>query len=142
MLAIGGAISSGLGGLFGGPDGQERTGFTGNQSAPRTLEDALNAVKGFGRALEQRRAPSLPSAFVQPGPSPVRLPGLPFQLGGGLGIDPAIFDRSLLQGAASPQMGMAGQAASGSGPTSARLRSPGGIPTGHSSTQRKMPKDF
>jgi hypothetical protein len=70
MLALGGAISSGLGALFGGSDGQERTGFSGNQSAPRTLEDALNAVKGFGRALEGRRAPSVPSAIVQGGPAP------------------------------------------------------------------------
>lgn len=141
MLALGGAISSGLGALFGGSDGQERTGFSGNQSAPRTLEDALNAVKGFGRALEGRRAPSVPSAIVQGGPAPARIPGLPFQIGGALGIDPAMFDRSLLSGGAPFQVGMGGQAASGSGPTSARLRSPAGIPTGQAS-QRKQPRDF
>jgi hypothetical protein len=97
MLAIGAIASNLLGGLF-GSDPAERQSFKGGgiTDPRRALEDALNAVRGFGAKLESRGPTRLRSAYVQPGPRPVSIPGLGFQIGGGLGIDPALMNESVM----------------------------------------------
>lgn len=118
MLALAGLASQGLGALVGGGE-QEMNPYRGAASAQTTLEDALRAIKGFGANLEQRGPARLRSAVVQPGPAPVQIKGLPFQLGGGLGVDPALRDQSLLSSSFNPgttfQGLFAGQGGSGAG---------------------------
>jgi hypothetical protein len=101
-----------LGGLFGGNDQQEMKPYTGNAAPQRTLEEALAAIKGFGANLERRGPAQLRSAVMPPPTQPVRVPGLGIQIGGGLGMDPALKDPSMLTG-----RGLGG-------PRGASLRSP------------------
>ncbi len=99
-LLIASIASSLFGGLFGGNDGpQERKSYSGRVSPQNTLQDALDAIKSFGAGLEQRGPVQLRSAVVPGGGmEPVRVPGLGIQIGGGLGMDPALKDPSLLTG--------------------------------------------
>jgi hypothetical protein len=105
-LAIASALMQGVGGFMGGGGGQEREGYSGSVSPNRTLEDAMRAIKGFGSNLESRGPARLRTTMAPP-PSPVSIPGLPFQIGGGLGTDPAILDPSILMGR--PGAGSEGQ---------------------------------
>jgi len=88
---------------------------------------------------------SLPGANVPQGPPPVNIPGLPFQIGGGLGMDPAARGNGSLPGLALPtqliQALMGGgsthpQLPSGSGTASPGLRSPS-APAPHGSAFNK-----
>lgn len=86
-----------LGGLFSGePQGPEPFQFPVDPQ--QNLERALNSILTFGRGIEGRaRQPvRLRSAFAQP-VGPINVPGIPFQIGGGLGTDPAFLDRTLLE---------------------------------------------
>jgi hypothetical protein len=84
--------------LFGGDEGQERQSFSGTDVDPvATLKKALGAITSMGANLGSRGPTKLRSSVVQPGPSPVQIPGLPFQIGGGLGVDPALANPSLLE---------------------------------------------
>lgn len=98
MMLIGGG-SSLLGGLLGGDGYQERKTFTnaGIADPKRALTDALGAVRSFGAGLEAR-GPARLRSFVPPPAAPINVPGVGFQIGGGLGTDPALFDASILQG--------------------------------------------
>src|SRR6266853_1633742 len=87
--------------LFGGPQQQVRESFKSPGSITDPQQALYQALQGdyrLGAGLEQRTPPRLRSAYVQPGPAPVNIPGVPFQIGGGLGTDPALKDPSLLEG--------------------------------------------
>ncbi len=97
-LTIAAIASSLFGGLFGGGgEPQEKKSYSGMASPQRTLEDALRMTLGAGRGLESRGPVQLRSV-VPKGPEPIRIPGLNFQIGGGLGMDPALTDPSVLTG--------------------------------------------
>lgn len=78
-----------LGGLslFGGPKGpQQMKPFTGFETNPEDVYTRLNSsISRLGQGLTERK----PVQLRQPGPAPVQIQGLPFQIGGGLGTDPA-----------------------------------------------------
>ena len=87
--------------LFGGNNGpQQRESFggTGLTDPRNALYQALQGTYRAGAGMEQRTPPRLRSSYVQPGPSPVTVPGLNFQIGGGLGQDPALAHPELLEG--------------------------------------------
>jgi hypothetical protein len=69
-----------------------------NTDPKHSLNQALEAVLRTGQGLQGRGPVRLRSSVVQPGPAPVQLKGIPFQIGGGLGRDPALADPSLLEG--------------------------------------------
>jgi hypothetical protein len=85
--------------FLGGDEGQERQSFAGQGSADpiKALQSLLDGTNSMGRALQSRGPTRLRSSAVQKGPEPVQIPGLPFQIGGGLGVDPALADPSLLE---------------------------------------------
>jgi hypothetical protein len=90
-----------LGGLslFGGSNDpfQHRESFSNTGADPvRTLSGALDAIRGLSANLGHR-GPTQMRGVVPTGPEPVSVPGLPFQIGGGLGTDPALMDPSILQ---------------------------------------------
>ena len=103
-LTIAAIASSLFGGLFGGSDVQEKQSFRGSAAPQKTLEGFLQALGGLGSRVEQQKPVQLRTT-VQRGPEPVRIPGLNFQIGGGLGMDPALDD---------PMMGMGGGGGLGS----------------------------
>lgn len=102
-LALGG-----LSALFGGGnDGQQVNSYHKGVSPAaaqlvdpiQSLYNALAASDRMGVNLSHRLSNGhyLPSSFVQQGPAPVTIPGLSFQIGGGLATDPALRDPSLLR---------------------------------------------
>lgn len=139
MMLIGGG-SSLLGGLLGGDGYQERKTFTnaGVADPKRALSDALMAIRSFGSNLESRGPARLSAgSIVARPPQPVNIPGLGFQIGGGLGTDPALLDQTILQGR---QMGQSTPMQSlyqGSSQLGARKPSPNSQPTGHRAKQRQ-----
>lgn len=74
---------------------QPKAPYTGNASAQNSLESVLglthNAIDGLTSA-----PPTHLHGVVPEGPGPVSVPGIPFQIGGGMGVDPALRDPSLL----------------------------------------------
>ena len=64
----------------------------------QSLYNAINASNNFGTSLNNMlvNGVSTPSSYVPAPPKPVSIPGLSFQIGGGLGTDPALKDPSLL----------------------------------------------
>lgn len=90
-------LALGLMSMLGGPDGPKS--FSGTTADPvKTLTDALGASKSLMAQIGSRGPARLRSSYVAPPPSPVSLPGIPFQIGGGLGRDPALDNPDLLQG--------------------------------------------
>jgi hypothetical protein len=106
IMALIGGGSSLLGGLFGGSDGQERRAYSGAVSPNKTLQDAMAAIKGFGSQQAQQGPVRLRTTMAPP-TRPVQIPGLPFQIGGGLGTDPALMDPSMLMGRGAQAPGQA-----------------------------------
>lgn len=142
-LMIASIGSSLLGGLFGGSDQQQRRSFAGAGVAdPKlALQDALNAIRGFGGQLSQRGPVQLRS-MVPPPAAPIKVPGLDVQIGGGLGVDPANFNQALTQFPLFGQ-GQGGQMqspfeklAAGNITPGARMRSPNAQSTGHMAKPR------
>lgn len=92
-----------LGGLsmFGGDDGGVKMGSyrePGSISDPvQALWQALSSTYRLGQGLTERGPVRLRSSVVPEGPAPVQIPGLPFQIGGGMGKDPALSDPSILE---------------------------------------------
>jgi len=95
-----------LGGLsmLGGDDegGQKLNSYAnntpGNLIDPKlNLQMLMNAIYRLGAGLEQSGPTKLRSSYVPGPPSPISIPGLGFQIGGGLGRDPALGDPSLLE---------------------------------------------
>lgn len=65
----------------------------------QALFNFLNGTNNFGMGINNllQQGAHTPSSFVNsPGPAPVRIPGLNFQIGGGLATDPALKDPTLL----------------------------------------------
>lgn len=97
MLAL-----SGLS-MLGGEDsggGNQRGSYTQANSITDPRQALYQALKGsnvLGEALAKRGPVQLRSAYVPPPPVAVDIPGVPFQIGGGLGRDPALNDPSLLE---------------------------------------------
>jgi hypothetical protein len=83
-----------LGGLslLGGDDAQKRGSFVGTgQSDPtNALNFAMDLMKKLGSGLQAQGPVHLRGSSVAPGPAPVTIPGIPFQIGGGLGTDPSL----------------------------------------------------
>ena len=97
MMAI-----AGLSALTGGGDsggGNQRQSFSepGANTDPRqALNQAIEAILRTGQGLSERKPVSLRSSYVPRPAAPISLPGLSFQIGGGLGHDPALDDPTLL----------------------------------------------
>lgn len=78
---------------------QERHSFAGTSADPvQTLTTALSAIRNMGDVIATTNAPKFRSSVVPEGPAPVTIPGIPFQIGGGMGRDPALKDPTLLEG--------------------------------------------
>ena len=115
-----------------GPRGPQSFVQPGANTDPRqALNQALEAVLRVGQGMQGRGPVQLRSSVVQPGPAPVQLKGLPFQIGGGLGRDPALADPSLLQSnrnasitAMDPFQSLAKTTPGGAGPDRAKRREP------------------
>jgi hypothetical protein len=128
-VTLGLAGASILGGLFGGDDSgaQERRSFKNTAVDPvMTLRDALDSIKRMGMSLGSA-PPTKLSGIQMKKPSPVNIPGIPFQIGGGLGVDPGQGDPAYLNPYALAEQifkPMGGQAG-GSGAVSSKQ--PGGI---------------
>lgn len=101
-VTIGLAAASALGGLLGGGGDEQQKRKTFNRSGGvdpvKMLQQQLDAIKRLSSAVASRPGVQLRSAVVQGKPNPVNIPGLPFQIGGGLGVDPAIKNPELLKG--------------------------------------------
>jgi hypothetical protein len=102
-----------LGGLsmFGGDESEDpRSSFKGAGAAdPITaLNKALSMIDQLGASLQKRQGMNMTSSQLAPPPAPVSIPGIPFQIGGGLGTDPALRDATLLQVPPPPNAGFQG----------------------------------
>jgi hypothetical protein len=138
-LLIGGG-SSLLGGLLGGDGQQERRSYQGAGVADpkRALSDALMAIRSFGSNLESRGPARLSAgSTVAPPPRPGNIPGLGFQIGGGLGTDPALLDQTILQGRQMGQTTPMQSLFQGSPQMGARKPSPNAQSTGQRAKQRQ-----
>lgn len=83
--------------MLGGPNGPESYSGTGITDPVEALKTALTSTARLGQGMTERSPVKLRSSYVQAPPAPVTIPGLPFQIGGGMGRDPALSDPSLLQ---------------------------------------------
>jgi hypothetical protein len=95
--------------LFGGDDQQQRQSFRepGSITDPKqALYQALQSVYRMGSGLTHRKPASLRSSVVSAPIEPINIEGLPFQIGGGLGKDPALADPSLLQPRSAQEQGV------------------------------------
>lgn len=85
--------------LFGG-GGPERQSFRdpGQMTDPKqALQQSLNGIYRLGQGVSEMGPVKLRSSYVQGPPAPVTIPGLPFQIGGGMGRDPALDNPALLE---------------------------------------------
>ena len=93
------AIMTALG-LVGGPQQQQfKKSFRqpGQITDPKeSLYHALQATYRAGQGLSEKTPTRLRSSVVPQGPSPITIPGLGFQIGGGMGHDPALDDPTIL----------------------------------------------
>jgi hypothetical protein len=114
-------ILGGVSLLGGEPDYfQKKQPYTGAAAPQQTLEEALAAIKSLASSAAASGPPVLKNSVAPAGPAPVTIDGIPFQIGGGMGRDPALKDPSLLQGAAPPPNPFAGGTASTSQPGARR----------------------
>lgn len=93
-LALGGMS------LLGGDEEQfqKRQSYAGTTADPvRSLTESMDVIKSLSNALASRGSRKLSGGGVKT-PSPINIEGLPFQIGGGLGMDPATADPSILEG--------------------------------------------
>lgn len=76
--------------LFGGDDGpQKRQGYHGELTNPEdSLHRALSATYRAGQGMMEKKPVKL-RGLLPDAPAPVSIPGLPFQIGGGMGHNPA-----------------------------------------------------
>lgn len=117
--------------LFGG-GGAQPTSFRdpGHMTDPKqAMQETLNGIYRLGQGVTEMAPAKLRSSYVQAGPAPVTIPGLPFQIGGGLGRDPALDNPALLEASGSnpfkydPFQSLS-QAGANGNPTKAKLRTP------------------
>jgi hypothetical protein len=66
------------------------------------MEDTIAAIKALAASHALQPAPQLKNAIMQDGPAPVSIQGIPFQIGGGLGRDPALSNPDVLKGNPTP----------------------------------------
>jgi hypothetical protein len=90
-----------VGGMIAGEDPQDEPlkGYRGPLTTPEnSLSHALMAIQRLGQGMsgDFNKPINLGQATVQD-IRPVTVPGLPFQIGGGFGTDPALKDPSILQ---------------------------------------------
>lgn len=82
-----------LGGLLGGED-EEDPRF--DPELKNYISDYLKGELESRQSYNEANPVKLRSSYVQGGPSPVSVPGVPFQIGAGMGQDPALADPTLL----------------------------------------------
>lgn len=121
MLGVQGGFDL-LGGLFGqgGPNG-----FDDPQAR---LDSQFDAIKKLTDGVTKKMAGGYdlsPSAIPQTA-KPISIPNVPFQIGGGMGMDPAIRDPKLMQRPGLDVQGLLGGSTSTAGGTGARRRPPSG----------------
>lgn len=83
-----------------GNGGPQRESFRdpGQMTDPKqALQQSLNGIYRLGQGVSEMGPVKLRSSYVQGPPSPVTIPGLPFQIGGGMGRDPALDNPALLE---------------------------------------------
>lgn len=98
------AVLGGLS-LLGGGGGQDRNSFTGRASPQAVLQRLLTEIDALGGDLRSRGPARLSAgSVVQQGIKPITIPGLPFQIGGGLAQDPAAADPSILESKRGPKL--------------------------------------
>jgi hypothetical protein len=86
--------------LFGGDEEQfqKRQSYAGTTADPvRGLTESMDVIKSLTNALASRGSRRLSGGGVKTA-EPINIEGLPFQIGGGLGMDPATLDPSILEG--------------------------------------------
>lgn len=87
MLAL--AAASMLGGDDSGGGGQKRQSYRGPLTNPEdSLYQALSGVYRAGQGMMEKKPVQL-RGLLPEAPQPVSIPGLPFQIGGGMGHNPA-----------------------------------------------------
>lgn len=93
----------GIGSMFGGDDKDDPLAKLKYFEKPGELYDpreslhrALAATLRMGQGLTERGPVRLRTTFAPP-PAPISVPGIGFQIGGGLASDPALKDPSLLE---------------------------------------------
>jgi hypothetical protein len=95
-------ISTPFGG-FGHQTDKQSYNRPGSIEDPRqSLQQLLMGLSRLGQGLTERGPVQLRSSYIQAPPSPISIPGVPFQIGGGLATDPALHDPSLLQSQGNP----------------------------------------
>lgn len=90
--------------MFGGGEGRQSFAGKGTADPVAMLQAALARNEAMGQSAQQKGPARLRSSMVSAPPQPVNLPGLGMQIGGGLGVDPALMDPSLLEGRGLDQM--------------------------------------
>lgn len=127
--------------MFGGdqqPQRRESFNEPNSISDPRnSLYSSLSALFRLGQGMTERKPFTARSSYIPRGPEPVSIPGLGFQIGGGMGHDPALDDASLLtspdrgtfkydpfQSIAQGQFGQAGASAGQPQPSTTKRRTP------------------
>lgn len=92
-------LLSGLSFLGGDENDDNRQSFAGTGADPvRTLTELFEAIRRLSGSLADMPPPSMSSSFVPRGPEPISVPGVPFQIGGGMGVDPALGNPGMLTG--------------------------------------------
>lgn len=76
--------------LFGnqGSGPQQREPFTGSVDPQLLLKQVMDTANRLGSQISSQ-GPTRLKSHIPPPPSPISIPGLPFQIGGGMGMDPA-----------------------------------------------------
>lgn len=103
---------------------QRREGYSGAADPQKSLTDVLAAIDSLSQSYSQRPRRT-PTSVVPAGPAPVTIEGIPFQIGGGMGTDPALRDPRVLGDPTpmpNPFAGSVGQTP----PPGARRRNPSG----------------
>lgn len=99
---MGTSISTPWGGFSHQADHQKSFREPGTISDPKqSLQQLLMALDRLGQGISERGPSRLRSLSPQGGPvgaKPVQLAGIPFQIGGGLGTDPALQSEQLAMG--------------------------------------------
>lgn len=93
-LALGGMS------MLGGPSDNLKSNDKTSIDPVTRMTEALDALKQSSANIASRGPTQLRSSFVPAPPAAINVPGVPFQIGGGLGRDPALDNPALLEGAA------------------------------------------
>lgn len=87
-----------IGGDEGGGDSMRSFDAPGQITDPtQHMYQQLSSIYRLGQGLSEGGPVRMRSSYVPAPPAPVNIEGIPFQIGGGLGVDPALKDPSLLE---------------------------------------------